>query len=144
MRSKEAAPGFLLKDFKGSGPAWFQGTWTQDYSASCTQFEISFCLLNEADGPLHPSVKTVLLEYREEAPFTLPETKTVRTKKPLTTRTCALATLWEPNEEKRQSILTLHVRGYSVESNSQGSCSICISLEKEDKLDQRWTKPSGL
>lgn len=59
-------------------------------------------------------------------------------------RTCALATIWEPNEEKRQSILTLHARGYSVESNSQGSCSICISLEKEDKLDQRLTEPSGL
>lgn len=44
------------------------------------------------------------------------------------------------NEEKRKSLLTLHARGYSVESNSQGSCSICISLEKEDKLDQRLTK----
>lgn len=64
----------------------------------------------------------------------------MRTKKPLTTRTCALATILEPNEEKRQSLLTLHARGYCVESNSQGSCSICISLEKEDKLDQRLTK----
>lgn len=47
-------------------------------------------------------------------------------------------------EKKRQSLLTLHARGYSVESNSQGYRCICIPLEEEDKLNQHLTSTKRL
>lgn len=40
---------------------------------------------------------------------------------------------------KEQSLLTLHARGYSVESNSLGSRYICIPSKEEDKLNQHLT-----
>lgn len=49
---------------------------------------------------------------------------------------------WHPSREKkkkRQSLLTLHARGWSVESNLQGDRYICIPLEDEDKLNQHLT-----
>lgn len=47
-------------------------------------------------------------------------------------------------EKKRRSLLTLHARGYSVESNSQGYRYICIPLEEEDKLNQHLTSTPRL
>lgn len=50
----------------------------------------------------------------------------------------------EPSREKRQSLLTLHARGYSVESNSQRYRCICIPSEEEDKLNQHLTSTKRL
>lgn len=60
--------------------------------------------------------------------------------------TCAFALdkNWQPSREKRQSLLTLHARGYSVESNSQGYRYICIPSEEEDKLNQHLTSTKRL
>lgn len=44
----------------------------------------------------------------------------------------------ESRKKKGRSLLTLHARGYSVESNSQGYRYICIPLEEEDKLNQHF------
>lgn len=65
--------------------------------------------------------------------------------------TCAFALDWggkkgekkigrrvEEKKKKGRSLLTLHARGYSVESNSQGYRYICIPLEEEDKLNQHF------
>lgn len=41
-------------------------------------------------------------------------------------------------KKKGRSLLTLHARSYSVESNSQGYRYICIPLEEEDKLNQHF------
>lgn len=52
--------------------------------------------------------------------------------------------IWQPSREKRQSLLTLHARGCSVESNSQGYRCICIPSEEEDKLNQHLTSTKRL
>lgn len=60
-------------------------------------------------------------------------------------RVCPRQKNWQSSRgKKRRSLLTLHARGYSVESNSQGYRYICIPLEEEDKLNQHLTSTPRL